>query len=145
MSYLEMQKSEMKKAQVEECLRRLKMLDLHPNVAKEFCEEGKLNLSQGAILFWLNDEEKQMVKEWEEKTGNMVYHIIKGYYVFGTCYSFLYVSDEPGEDTEEWEWDREDLENGCPLVYVKNVTDSLCSEYGSICIESRYGGLLRTA
>lgn len=142
MSYLTEQKTSLAMEQVKEALNRMKNLKLHENVVKEFEEEGKLNLSElGGILYWLNDEENAMVRAWEEETGNIVYHVIKNHLEFGLCYSFLYVSP----DKEEWEYDNEDLKEGCALAYVKNVTNKEFSEYGSIGIRPNWGGLKRTA
>lgn len=142
MSYLEQQTSEIAQAQVVEALLRMKNLKLHENVINEFKETGKINLSEnGGILYWLNDDENKMVRDWEKETGNMVYHVIKNNMEFGLCYSFLYVSPY----TDEWLNDDEDLKEGYPIVYVKNVTDNTCSEYGSIGIEPNIGGLKRIA
>lgn len=142
MSYLEQQTSEIAQAQVVEALLRMKNLKLHENVINEFKETGKINLSEnGGILYWLNDEENNMVRQWEKETGNLVYHVIKNNMEFGLCYSFLYVSSY----TDEWLNDDEDLKEGYPIVYVKNVTDNTCSEYGSIGIRSNIGGLVRVA
>lgn len=142
MSYLEQQTSEIAQAQVVEALLRMKHLKLHENVINEFKETGKINLSEnGGILYWLNDDENNMVRQWEKETGNLVYHVIKNNMEFGLCYSFLYVSS----DTDEWLYDEEYLKKGYPIVYVKNVTDNTCSEYGSIGIRSNIGGLVRIA
>lgn len=142
MSYLSEQKTQIRQAQVTEALIRMKRLDLAENVIEEFHKNGKLNLSEiCGILYWLNDEENKMVHEWEEKTGNIVYHVIKNNMEFGLCYSFLYVSP----NTEEWVLDDKALEEGFPLVYVLNVDDKDCSEYGSIGIKSNIGGVVRVA
>lgn len=141
MSFLTEQKTELAAAQAAEAVLRMKKLKLHGNVIKEFKEEGKLNLSERGILFWLDDEEQKMVQEWQEKTSNMVYHVIKNNMEFGLCYSFLYVS----KYQDEWEMDNDDLEEGYPLVYVMNVTDEECSEYGHIGIKPVFGGIVRTA
>ena len=147
MSYLNEQKSVLATAQVTEALLRMKKLDLHENAIREFKDEGKLNRSDPAIgnrvgvLYWLTEKEQKMVKEWEKKTGNLVYHVIKNKLTFGLCYSFLYVSKYP----DEWEADNEDLENGYPLAYVKNMDDEDCSEYGSIGIRKASGGVVRVA
>jgi hypothetical protein len=61
--------------QREEAMRRLKALRLHENVVRDFAS-GKLNLSERAvfpgnrkkpfgILYWLNEDEKRAVKEFE--------------------------------------------------------------------------------
>lgn len=142
MSYFEKQTTEVGKAQVAEALYRMKKLQLHENVIREFNEEGKLNLSEiCGILFWLNEQEEKLVRDWEKKTGNMVYHVIKSYFEFGLCYSFLYVSTHP----DEWEYDRDNLKDGYPIAYVHNDTFEFLSEYGSIVIEPQIGGLIRTA
>lgn len=142
MSYLSQQETQIKQAQVTEALIRMKRLNLHENVIKEFYEKGKLNLSEtGGILYWLNEDENKLVKDWENKTGNIVYHVIKSNMEFGLCYSFLYVSPV----SDEWILDDEALENGYPIVYVMNVSDKSCSEYGSIGIMPCVGGLVRVA
>lgn len=132
---------EMRIKQELEAEKRIKMLNLHPNAIKEFKEGHKLNLSEKGILFWLNEEEEKMVRAWEDETGNIVYHVVKNNMEFGLCYSLLYVSD----NEEEWEDDNADLAEGYPLVYVMNVDDDFCSEYGSIGIKPFFGGVIRTA
>ena len=49
-----------------EALERIKLLELYPNVIREFQEENVINKSElfGA-LYWLNDEEKEFVKDFE--------------------------------------------------------------------------------
>ena len=141
MSYLTEQKTELAQAQVTEALLRMGALQIHGNAIKEFLESGKLNRSEGGILYWLEQDEEKMVREWEKETGNMVYHVIKSYAEFGVLYTYLYVSD----DTEDWEEDREDIENEIAFAYVKNVTDDWCSEYGTVGIKPMWGGVLRTA
>lgn len=134
-------------AQKAEALLRMKKLDIHENAIREFKEEGKLNLSEPGlgnrigVLYWLNEQEQEMVEEWQKKTGNMVYHVIKNHLEFGLCYSLLYVSTDP----EDWEYDNRDMEDGIQYAYVKNVTDDWCSEYGTIGIRPAFGGVVRTA
>jgi hypothetical protein len=132
---------ELRIAQELEAEKRIKMLGLHPNAVKEFIEEKKLNLSDRGILFWLTDVEQQMIREWEDTTGNIAYHIIRNNLEFGLCYSILYIS----QYQEEWENDIADLQDGYPIAYVLNADDEFCSEYGSIGIKPFFGGLLRTA
>jgi len=142
-------KNDLLQAQRKEAVERLKMLSVHPNVIQDF-EEGTLNVSElDGILYWLSDEDKEVVREFEERTGSVVYHVIKNHLVFGTCLSMLYVSDSP----DEWEYDRSDLsvrsefEDGVSgyivMAYVANLDDDLCSEFGSIGVVPRIGGLRR--
>ena len=126
----------------QEALERMKMLKLYPNVIKEFEEENVVNLSEnGGFLYWLNDEQKKIVKEFEKKEDVLVYHVIHDFTNFGELLTFLYVSDYE----EEWEEDREDLKVGYAYAYVKNLADDYCSEFGSICFRPQFGGLVRTA
>lgn len=97
--------------------------------------------TQSGILYWLSDEEKTMVRDFEDQTGKLVYHLIKSYTTFGTLYNILYVNS----DDDEWSADREDILNGYQPVYTKNMDADDCGEYGGICIEMRNGGLVRTA
>ena len=125
---------------VKEALDRMKLLRLHQNAVREFRDEGKLNLSgvYGA-LYWLNDEQKKLVRDWEEKTGNLVYHVIHNRMEFGEMLNLLYISRNP----EEWTKDRTDIQNEEALVYVINLDDDICSEYGYIGIRPMFGGVIR--
>ena len=123
---------EMKK----EAINRMKMLKLHPNIIKEFSNESILNLSQNAALYYLNEKQLARVHQFEQEYGGLVYHVIQN----GQMLSFLYVS----KYQEEWELDRNDLKEGCPIAYVANLTNELCSEFGSIGIQPCVGGVIRT-
>lgn len=125
--------------QKQEAFKRLEMISLHEDAKRKFYEENKLSKSERGILFELNNDELVLVQKWEKETGNLVYHVIHDFYEFGECYSFLYVNKYP----EEWELDREDLQEGFPLAYVKNVSDNSCSEYGTIGIKSLMGVIFR--
>lgn len=130
----------MKEKQKQEALERMKMLHISENVVKEFDLYGKLNLSEnGGYLYWLDEAEEKMVKDFEEDQNCLVYHVIKSYTNLGLMYSLLYVS----QWEEEWESDKEDIKEGMALVYVKNETMPECSEFGSIGIKPSIGGLIR--
>ena len=123
-----------------EAIQRMKMLKLHSNAIKEFEEEGRLNLSEnGGFLYWLDDDQRQKVLEFEEVHDALVYHVLRNFVGGDEHLAFLFVSDYE----EEWEQDREDLRRGYPFVYVKNMSADWCSEFGSIGIESCIGGLKR--
>ena len=131
-----------KMEQKTEAIKRMKSLELHENVVREFEKENKVNLSEhGGILQWLNDKQAEAVKKFEEEYNSLVYHVIHSYTTFGELLSMLYVS----ATSEEWEYDQEDLKEGYPIAYVKNLDDESCSEIGSIGVKSVIGGLVRTA
>ena len=132
----------MKEKQKQEALERMKMLKLSPNIIKEFEKENKVNLSEnGGILYWLDSEQQEIVDKFEAEHNALVYHVIHDFTMFGELYSFLFVS----KYEEEWEYEKEDLKDGYALAYVQNVTDEICSEFGSIGIRPQFGGLVRTA
>ena len=128
----------------QEALARMKLLNLHPNVVNEFQNENKLNYSEGAlgILYWATDEMKQIVESFEKKTGYTVYHLIdNNSEEIGHMLTLLYISTE----MEEWTYDRRDIQDGCPLAYVENMTYPDCSEFGSVGVRPANGGVVRTA
>lgn len=124
-----------------ECVKRMKMLKLHPNVINEFINENKLNKSDGPLgtLYWLTEEEQERVKRIEEKYNVLVYHVIHTFSNLGETYDLLYVENEK----ECWEYDRLDIEQGIVLSRTEVVYDDINSEFGSIGIQSKNGGVIR--
>lgn len=132
---------ELKIKQKQEALSRMRMLDIYYPAIKEFEKENVINVSEhGGILFWLNDEQQEMVKQFEEKYNAIVYHVIHNYTEFGELYSLLYVS----QHEEEWDYDRDDIKHNISLSYVVNINEESFSEFGSIGIRPQFGGLVRT-
>ena len=124
-----------------ECVKRMKMLKLHPNVINEFINENKLNRSDGPLgaLYWLTEEEQEIVNKIEENNDMLVYHVIHTFSNLGETYELLYVENEE----ECWEYDRLDLEQGIVLARTEVLEDEINSEFGNIAIESRNGGVVR--
>lgn len=116
----------------QEAISRLKALKIFPQTIKDF-EQGLVSVSEPPVgaFFWVDEEEKAEIKRFEEKYDVLVYMVIKTYTSFGTMNSYLYVSDYE----EEWEDDRQDLADGVPFVYVRNIDAPDCSEFGSIQIK----------
>ncbi len=132
---------ELRQKQKEEAIKRMKALDVLEQPIKEFREEDKLNLSEGpGLLYWLNEEEQEMVKKFEEQNDAVVYHVIKSKSSIGLMYSLLYVS----QHLEEWEMDSNDLGDNTALAYVVNMNMPDCSEFGTIGIKPMNGGVVRT-
>lgn len=124
-----------------EAIKRMKLLKLSANIIKEFDKENMLNESEHiGALYWLNDDEKKIVSDFETNHNAVVYHVIHNFTEFGELYSLLFV----GEYEEEWEQEVEDLKEGICFCYVFNKDAEWCSEFGSIGIRSNIGGLIRT-
>ena len=125
----------------QEALERMKLLNIYPNAIKEFRQENTVNMSECGFLYWLDDEQKKMVSEFEAEHNALVYHVIHNFTEFGELLTFFYVSDYE----EEWKCDRADLKDGYACAYVKNLDEEAFSEFGSIAFKQQFGGLVRTA
>lgn len=127
----------------EEAIQRMRILKLYSTVLQDFAANERINysFSNFGFLYWLDKDMEERVRRFEEKYGYLVYHVIDNPTSIGRMHSYLYVSS----NEEEWEQDRQDLKDGCPIVYVENVDDEVLSEFGSIGIELRNGGVIRTA
>jgi hypothetical protein len=126
--------------QVEEAVKRMKMLHILPRAIQEF-KSGVINRSEEmGLLYWLDDEEKEMVKKFEEEWEGVVYHVIKTLSNIGLMYSLLYVS----KYAKQWEMDQGDIQGGFVFAYVVNKDMPDCSEFGTIGIRPSFGGVIRT-
>ena len=129
----------MREKQFEQALKRMEMLQLDKQCINAF-KDGNVWESEGyGALYECNDKEKEIIKQFEEKNNALVYHMIHNKFIFGECYTILYVSD----DEYEWEDDIEDIKSGYVFSYVENIDDPVCSEFGSVAIKSQFGGLVR--
>lgn len=126
---------------IQEGIKRMKLLKLHPNVINEFKEEQRLNKSDlnKGILYWLNEEEQEMIKRLEKKYKFMTYHIIHSYSNLGETYEVLFIKD----NKEEWKAEKEDLKNGYAMARVEVINCSINSEFGYIGVKSINGGVVR--
>lgn len=133
-----MNENEMLKNQKSEAILRMELLHLDTKIIEDF-KQGKIFITKNSKVAELIGEELKMVLDWQRKTKNLVYYVIKNETVYGVLYSFLYVSNYE----IEWEEDRQFLKSGYPCVYVKNITEDRHSEYGSICIGRQDSVLVR--
>lgn len=134
---------EIKKA---EAINRMKALGLFAPCIKAFKDRNEVQLSEptgGLYEFSADKELTAKVAEFEEKNNALVYHVIHTPAMIDgeamDMYNFLYVSDYH----EEWEMDQNDIKEGYALVYVWNKTIDYFSEFGSIAVKEKFGGLVR--
>ena len=133
-----------------ECLRRMKILKLHDEgehtCVGDFRKNGTVWKSEfHGILYWLDEDEQKAVEEFEKShEGLKVYHCIKSHTEFGELLSMLYVN---GRSEEEFDEDKEyfdnDIQDGYIMSDTKNFDDDWCSEFGSVVVQSMFGGLTR--
>lgn len=132
---------EIKKA---EAINRMKALDLYAPYIKSFEKKDEIFMSEmtgGVYEFSDNEELIEKIKSFEEENDALVYHVIRTMTQFGELYNFLYVSDYE----EEWAMDNADIADGYAMAYVWNKTDEWCSEFGSIGVQGKFGGIIRVA
>ena len=125
----------------EEAIKRMKILQLHKNVLDDFMNENKLNNSDSPLgsLYWLDEEEIKIVKDFEKRHNVLVYHVIHTFSNLGETYELLFVTTEK----EEWEDERNDLKNGFAFAQVIVTDYDPNSEMGFIGVEPKNGGLIR--
>ena len=82
-----------------------------------------------------------IIKEIEEQQNILVYHAILTPTIDGTYLTLLYVS----QYQEEWQGDRNALNEGIPLAYCINLADPQMAEFGGIQIAGAMGGIVRLA
>lgn len=127
----------------QEALARMKLLGLQYNVVRDFEAKEKIYYSLGALglLYLAFGGVVEVVQKFENQTGYLVYHVIDNDTSIGHMLTLLYVST----NMEEWAADRHDIQEGCPLAYVENMTYPDCSEFGSVGVRPANGGVVRTA
>ena len=128
---------------VKEAVKRMKALHIYDDAINQFIKDGVVMVSEPPLggLYWIDDDLKQLVQQFEQKHNALVYFVIRCYSTIGKMDSFLYVSDY----NEEWELDNEDVSEGYVMTYTHNYDAHDCSEFGSIGVKGRFGGLIRTA
>lgn len=139
----------LKEKQKNEALKRMAMLNLMPQVIKDFKKNNKVYYSErqnaffNAILYWLDNEPNyvEIVNKFEKEHNCLVYHCQLTHMEFGDLLSLLYVS----ENEEEWEQDKKDLREGYAFSYVANIGCECYNDFGTIGIRPSQGGVLRTA
>jgi len=130
-----------------EAIARMKLWGIFSPIVRAFETKGTVAESTPPFgaCFWLNDAQKERVRQFEQEHNALVYHVIHHTAIFGGTDKFeleeyLYVSKYP----EEWAYDRAHIEEGQQLVYSYNLTAPECSELGYIGIKrTPAGGLAR--
>ena len=64
-----------------EAVKRLKMMKLHPNVAKEFEHKGLINFSEPPFggLFWADKVDLERIRAFEKENNALVYAGIRNF------------------------------------------------------------------
>ena len=124
-----------------EAIKRMKAMNIYSDAIKQFKNADIVMVSEPPLggLFWLNDEEKEMVSKFEQENNALVYLVVRSFTNLGIMDNIFYVSDYQ----DEWEMDNADLNENYACVYVINHDMPDCSEFGTIAWKSVGGGVLR--
>lgn len=132
-----------------EALARMRILKIHENAVNDLEKNDMVNVSffGCGILYWPTDKQIELIKKFEDQYNGLVYHAISSTTEIGELLTLLYIS----QYESDWPTDREDLKNYDPrygysiMAYVYNLSNDIFSEFGSVCVKPKNGGLVRTA
>lgn len=125
-----------------EAINRMKKLHLFNACIKAFEDRNEVQMSEptGALFEFSNDKWlNSLIDDFQKKHNCLVYHVIHSYTDFGELYNLLYVDNE----VENWDGDNIDLNDGYVFVWCENKTEPMFSEFGTIGVGHRFGGLIR--
>lgn len=125
----------------EEAIQRMKELGIINGAIKQFKDDDIVMVSEPPIggLYWLDDEQKKIVDDFEKENDALVFMVVKAFTNFGNMLSLLFISDYE----EEWEMDRDGIKDNIVMSYTINETTPEFSEFGSIGVKRVGGGLIR--
>ena len=128
--------------QKEEAINRMQMLQIAPEVIKQFADLGTIHICEPPVGTFTvaKGEDLQKIREFEKQYRSVVYLVIRSYTGMGKMDAYLHVSSY----TEEWPENRRFLSQLSPDAYVYNHDFPDFSEFGAIKIcRSFTSGLLR--
>ena len=128
-------------------IRNLRKINCYAPYRRAFeKKDSVITMYEGIGGYYItNDDENgtellAKIKEVEEQYQGMVYAVIHNFTECGELYTMLWQTAYKEDD--EWAVTGEGGYHIC-YAYVWNKTDEWCSEFGSVGIVERFGGLLR--
>lgn len=123
----------------------MKTLDINEPYIQGFEQSDKVCFYEMFGGYWVEQEKEiyDKMKQLENKYKCVVYAITHEFTDFGELYDFLIVPDYKSD------WKvllyKQSNNEFIAYAYVWNKTDDLCSEFGSIVVQSFGGGIRRVA
>ena len=132
--------------QKEVAIQCLKELDIYKPYFRRFEKDGTVALFARFGGYYMDENQEpelfKKIREFETKTGSLVYAVTHEIFEFGECYNFLCIS----KYEEDWDYSVETTPYGSYVwSYVWNKDMEYCSEYGTIQVKSFGGGIARIA
>ena len=120
---------------------RMKAMGYFSSARKEFLRDNLVSMSLPPLggLYWVEGEELEEIRKWEQENNSLVYAVVRSYTDVGILDSYLFIS--PYE--EEWEDELNVIEKTGnatgtyeTIAYVLNRQNPNFSELGYIGIET---------
>ncbi|ADL36113.1 hypothetical protein bpr_II175 (plasmid) [Butyrivibrio proteoclasticus B316] len=121
-----------------EAIRRMESLKIREDVIADYKETGKIWCSDKDKITDVPEDILREINRWEAQFGNLVYHVIRGYFGYST-YECLSVS----RYKEDWGYERELIDDSWVMSYSINMDRPCYTESGSIKVENKDGVLMR--
>ena len=131
-----------RKEKAEKALEILQKLDIYEPYIEGFRDKGKVCFFEDFGGYWVDQEPEIEAKmhEIENRLNCLVYAVTHEYMEFGELYDFLIVTDYK----EEWDTLVHGEKQQCvAFAYVWNKDCEWCSEFGTVGIQSAFGGIRR--
>ena len=131
-----------KQAQKEQAIKDLNQLGIYKPYIDGFDRFDKVCVFERYAGFWVYQypEIQAKMNAIENQFKCTVYAITHEFTQFGECYSFLIVTNYK----HEWKTLLRSKKNRhSAFAYVWNKTDDWCSEFGSVLVQSGFGGITR--
>lgn len=131
-----------KEQRKEQAIKYLKQLDVYKPYIDGFEKEDQVCIFERFVGFWVYQypEIYNKMQQVEKEYKCTVYAITHEFTPFGECYSFLIVTNYK----HEWKTLLQSNKNKhAAFAYVWNKTDDWCSEFGSVVVQNRHGGITR--
>ena len=133
-----------KQTRKEQAIKYLQQLYVYEPYVKDFIENDQVCVFERYMGYWVYQypEIEAKMKAIEKKYKCTVYAITHEFTGFGECYSFLLVTNYK----HEWKTLLQSKNsNHNAFAYVWNKTDDWCSEFGTVTVQSKFGGITRIA
>ena len=119
-----------KEEQKTEAIRRMEKIGIYKPTIQQFDKEDKISRSEPPFgaFYWIEDEDMKIVRKFEKEYDAVVFLGIRTYTEDGVMDNYLFISNHP----EEWEDDRQELDEGEAVAYIYNRDAPYYSEMGWI-------------
>lgn len=127
----------------EQALQQLKELNIYKPYIDGFEKKDRVCFFERFGGYWVYQEPEieAKMKEIEKRYNCTVYAITHECLIFGECFTFLIVTNYKEEWKRNFKKNRD--KTFTAFAYVWNKDADFCSEFGSVGIQSAFGGLRR--